>query len=103
MVDPKGYLQSDFVIQTGVKLAGSQMEKSFSKMLKKLPSGITIDSFKDLENDPLLNLTYEVLKNQSSIKTIESIEKMTDDDFKRPVIFDFEFDYFYKFATSAIH
>ena len=82
----------------------SQFEKTITKAIKNMPNDVSLDSFKNLKNEPMLNLLYKVLKKKDSFTKVDLFDKnYSDIDFKRPFIFDFEYDYFSVLSSSTIH
>ena len=105
MYDGKGLMQyGDKVLPMIAKIFGSHLEKMMLNELKAIKNDSSLESYKDNNDEPFLQLAYLILKDKNYLKERKSKNHLYSDlDLRRPYIFDFEYDYFSKIIDSSLH
>jgi hypothetical protein len=86
---------------SAVKMFVGEFEKKLLTKLKKMPQ-VSLESFENDDSSPFLQLAYLLIKGKKAQKKIESL-KLFETSFKRPFLFDFEFDHFSHIVNSKSH
>jgi hypothetical protein len=85
---------------SAVKMFVGEIEKKLFTTLKSMPQ-VSLESYENDDDSPFLQLVYLSIKGKKAQKKIETFKFC--DTFKRPFLFDFEFDHFSQIINSKTH